>query len=282
MSFIKVGIYENLHFSKATTIINDKGSLELGFMSKMDDDAMLAAFRGNDTLEQSEGKFIVFPPNLVHFKDKVPKTAPELAADFTALRTYFLTYAKLFVTKEKAEAALGGAKMFDGLAIADSDLGKAIAQLTNETWMLKVYQNFSKKFIAFLATNGAFDGTTMFRHKFPRQSADKHYAGLPNSEYEIWVESMDVPKEASKVCWSEWEVKNNRTHGNPVASTKGKSAEKDTASAAALFNTPVDTAAAAPPDLFNEAPAEVSEKQDPAEVKSSAADLFQKKPETEA
>jgi len=115
--------------------------------------------------------------------------------------------------------------------------------------MKKVYVNFSNKFIAFLKAHHGMDGTLMFRHKFPRQSADKVYAGLGNSEFEIFVESMAVPKEASKIMWSEWEVKNNRNHGNPVATTKGKSQAKDAAKASSLFTKPAEPVTNAP-DLF--------------------------------
>jgi hypothetical protein len=251
MALIKVGIHENLTFSDKSQI-NDKGTLELCIKSVDDPNALLNAFTSSEAFTLMESSFRFYPPNMKDF-DQNMKTAAEIAQDVLKLRAQFLTYAKMVATKEEAEKALGGLAMFKGLGIPDDKVKGAIAMFNQEEFMKKVVTNLSTLFLEFLKAKKAFTGQILFRHKFLRQSKAKNYAVIPTSDFDTWVESMDIPKDASKIGFSEWEVKNGKDNPDPVSSDSSSSTAADANKASTLFAAPAATDPVADnsqPDLF--------------------------------
>jgi hypothetical protein len=239
MSLIKVGIHENLTFSKA--VINDKGTLELGIKTVEDPDALLNAFEGSGTFDKMESSFRFYPPSMKDF-DQVPKDSAALASEILKMRHQFIQYARLFATKEDVEDAIGGLNMFNGLGIPPEDIKKALAQFTNEDFLKNVVTNLGQIFADFLAEKNAFSGSVLFRHKFIRQSKAKNFATIPNSDFDVWVESMDIPSNASKISYSEWELKNGKDNPDPVASSDADTTVEDANKASALFSAEADDA----------------------------------------
>jgi hypothetical protein len=234
MALLKVGIHENLKLSEETCV-NDKGSLEIHIESAADaKDAIMDAFASNSTFSPMKGKLIMFPPNMKSF-DGIVKTPAEIASDLLKVRHQLMCYAKIYATNEKVEAAIGGMNMLQGLGIPEDELSSAVARLTNEEFMLKVNTNLSVKFVAFLNEVNAFKGGVKFRQKFLRQSKDKNYATIPNSDFDVWIESMDIPKSASKVAYSKWELDNKKNDPNPSAGDKAESSTEDSNKAKNLF-----------------------------------------------
>jgi hypothetical protein len=254
MALIKVGIHENLTFTDKTKI-NEHGTLELGIAVVQDPDSLLNAFEGNETFTAMESSFRFYPPSMKDF-DQVDKTAAEIGADILKLRHQLLTYAKLVATKEEAEKALGGLAMFKGLGIADDQIKKALSMLNQEDFMKKVVTNLCAQFVNFMKSKNALKaGAVLFRHKFLRQSKAKNFAVIPTSDFDTWVEPMDVPKAASKIAFSEWEIENGKNNPDPVSSTASESTTEDANKAASLFSTPTAPATdtATQPDLFKPA-----------------------------
>ena len=214
MGLIQVGIHENLKLSSDTKV-NEHGTVELVIESAGGGNAVLAAFTANTTFSPMKSSLRFYPPNMTTF-DKTVKTSTEIAADLLKMRYQFTQYALLFATKEKVEAAIGGLEMFKGLGIPDDQLPAAIERLTNEEFTHKVCTNLGTKFVAFLAANNAYSSAVPFRQKFLRQSKDKNYAIIPNSDYDTWIESMQIPKSASKIAYSKWEIENKKN--DPAAS----------------------------------------------------------------
>lgn len=233
MALLTVGIHENLVLG-ADSKINDKGTLELVIESVSDDSALLNAFKTNTTFDKMKGKIIFYPPMMSNY-DKTTKSAAEVAKDVLAMRHKFMEYGKLFATKDAVNAAIGDMQMFQGIGIADDALDTAPARLANEDFVKKVVTNLSTKFLNFLKKVDAFKGDVKFRHKFLRQSKDKNYPVVPNSTYEVWVESMDIPKSASKVEYSKWEIENNKNNPDPVVPDASQTKTEDVNKGKNLF-----------------------------------------------
>lgn len=244
---IPVGIHENLTLSKDTKI-NEHGTLELAIeQATNDDQAMLAALAGNSVIQgEMKSSFRFYPPTATTF-DGQPKTAADFAKELTVMRHQFMEYAKLFDTKENVEKALGGLAMFDGLGIPPEEMVKAFNALTKEEFRNKVVTNLSKKFLDFLKAHDAFNGTVKFRQKFIRQSKAKNFSTIPKSSFDTWIESMAIPKEQSKIAFTDYEKRQGYDNPDPVASSSAQSTE--TKKASDLFGTSGDIVTQ--PSLFS-------------------------------
>lgn len=236
MALIKVGIHENLMISDKTKI-NDKGTLELCIKAVQSPDALLDAFSSNETFNPMESSFRFYPPSMKDF-DQNLKTSAEIGQEILKLRHQLLTYAKLYATKEEAEKALGGLAMFKGMGIADDQIKKALTMFDQEEFVKKIVTNLCTLFVEFLKQKKAFSGKVLFRHKFLRQSKAKNYAVIPSSDFDTWVETMDIPKDASKIAYSDWEKENGKDNPDPVSSTPAASSAEDANKASALFSAP--------------------------------------------
>ena len=248
MALISVGIHENLKLSSDTKV-NDHGTLELAIESVQDTNALLNAFTNNTTFDSMKSSFRFYPPNLKDYDGNV-KTAPAIAQDLLKMRSQFMQYALLFGTEEEANVSIGGMQMFMDLGIAEENLAGAINQLTNEAFMKKVVTNLATKFVNYLKGKDAFSGVVKFRHKFMRQSKDKNYATIPNSTFDTWVEAMVIPKSASKVAYSKWEIDNKKNDGTAAASDKPvTTSAADLNKSKNLFGAPTGDVPAGQPNL---------------------------------
>lgn len=238
MALIKVGIHENLVLSDESKI-NDKGTLELCVKSVQDPNALLNAFENNTTFNEMKSSFRFYPPNMTDFEGRT-KTAPEIAQELLRMRHQLMQYALLYATKAEVETAIGGLAMFEGLGIPKEDMAKAINQFTDENFTKKVVTNLCTKFLEFLRSKNAFNGQVTFRQKFLRQSKAKNYATIPLSDFDVWIEPMSVPKDASKVAFTDYEIKNGKHLDHPVASTDAETSAEDANKAQQLFSAPAE------------------------------------------
>ena len=234
MSLITVGIHDNLMLSPKTQI-NEHGTLELVICSIQNANALLDAFEGNNIMDNMESSVRFYPPSLIDFSKK-QKTAAEIGNDLLKIRHQFMQYAKIYATTDKVEAAIGGLNMFEGLGIPPEDMKKTIAGLIKEEFLLKVMANLTKKFYAFLVQQNAFSGKVTFRQKFLRQSKDKNFISVPTSTYDIWIEPMTIPKEASKISYTKWEIDNKKNSSEQAIADAPM--VQPNVSASSLFSTP--------------------------------------------
>lgn len=249
MAYLKVGIHEDLILTPQTKV-NDKGSLELHIASKPDEDSMFNAFANNQSVEGLEGRIIFFPPNMNTFEG-VKKTPAELGKDVFMIIHKLKQYALLYGTEAEVNAALGGFAMFDGLVDTNSKelVKQALKNFVNEDFLNSVLKNLYNRFIMFIENANGFEDPRPFRQKFIRQSANKHYPTISNSDFDVWLESMDIPKEASQIGWSDWEIKNKKNDPTPVAASPSDTEEEETVNAENMFE---DDASSSQPDLFSE------------------------------
>jgi len=248
MAYLKVGIHEDLVLTPQTKV-NDKGSLELHISSKPDEDSMFNAFANNESVEGLEGKIIFFPPNMTTYEGPA-KTPAELGKDIFMVIHKLKQYCLLYGTEDQVNAALGGFAMFDGLVDTNNKelVKQALQNFTKEEFLLKVLGNLYSRFIMFIQSVNGFEEPRSFRQKFIRQSANKHYPTISNSDFDIWLESMDIPKEASKIKWSDWEIKNKKNDPTPVEATPVDTDEEETVNAENMFG---DEGSEDAPDLFS-------------------------------
>ena len=236
MALIKVGIHDNLILS-AESKINDKGTLELAIQSIQDPNALLNAFESNETFSEMKSSFRFYPPNMKDFEGRT-KTSAEVAQEVLRMRHQLIQYAMLFGTKEEVTEAIGGLAMFKGLGIPDDQIQNALTQFDQEEFTKKVVTNLCTRFLEYLRAKDAFNGKTPFRQKFLRQSKAKNYAIIPTSDFDVWIEPMDVPKEASKIAFTEYEIEKGKNLSHPVASTDSETSAEDANNAKSLFDAP--------------------------------------------
>jgi len=234
MAFIKPGIHENCKFG-AESKINDKGTLVLDIEVAPKD--IMSAFEGNDTLDTMRGSFMIFPPNVKGFEGE-DRSNTEIAEDLMKMRKLLLTYASLLGPKVHAEAAFGSTKMFEGIGITKEQIPQLIENFQNEKVVQKVSTNLQTLFLNYVKSLPTFT-TATFRHKFWRKNKKENFAIIPNNQLDVFVESMEVPQEATKIVWSEWEIKNKKNDPNPASADDTTAAPED---AQNLFDTdPAET-----------------------------------------
>ena len=235
MALINVGIWDNLIISDKSKL-SDKGGMDLVVKTIESPEAILAALTNNEVYSAMESNFKFFAINLTDFNKNVKSTA-DLVKDLTTLRYQLTSIAEVYGTKEVVEAAIGGMSMFEGLGIPPEDYGKAVAQLVQADFLKKIQDNLSSKFLAFMKANGGFNGVP-FRAKFPRSSKNKTFSGITKSPFDVWIEPMTIPKEQSKLAWSDYEIDQGLNHGNPIASDAVKTSVADVNKAKNLFKAP--------------------------------------------
>lgn len=235
--FLTVGIHENLVLDAATTKINDKGTLVIGIKQSEGEDDLLSAMESSEVMSKMSGNLMMFPPMGKTF-DGDAKTAADLVAEMLVMRHQLLQYAMIFTTKEKANAAIGGTRMFAdlGFDLNEKEIVKGcMARLTDETFRQSVATNLGKLFIELLNEVGAFTGEVSFRQKFLRASANKHYPSISTSSFDTWIEPMTVPKEQSKVAFTAYEISKKKNDPTPIAASSTQATPEVESKAASLF-----------------------------------------------
>ena len=210
MAYLGVGIHENVILDSKTGI-NEKGSLVLEFATKVDSNNMYAAFADGTEMEASSVGLIQFPFNMTNWEGKA-KTASEIGTDINNLKANLIDILSVFMTSDKAKAAIGIDVVFRGLGITPETQASLPQRLLNADFVATVYKNICN---AFIAAATPYFNTAAFRLKLRRTSKAKHYSSIPprTKFAETWIESMAVPKDQSKISWSKYEIDNGLNSG---------------------------------------------------------------------
>lgn len=244
MAYLGVNIHDNIILSSQLTLINDKGSLVVGFATNADTSDMLSAFDEGSNLERAENGIILFCPSIKGFDGKA-KTPTQVGQDLNNFKNTLVDILSVFMPVDKAKAALNTDVMFRGLGITKETQSTLATRLLDQNFIQAVYVNISN---AFLTEAKPFMDSIPFRVKLRRTSKAKNFATIPYKGQvpEVWIEPMTVPKTASQIAWSKWELDNGMNSGAKVETDT-----TDTAQAAA-----VATMFAAPPvpGVVSEAP----------------------------
>ena len=247
MAYLGVGIHENIVLNSETTKINDKGSLVIGLCSKTDPTNMFAAFDSGESIDKLENGLIQFCPNINTFDGKA-KTATQMGQEVNNFKNTLVDILTVFMTTDKAKAAINTEVMFRGLGITAETQAMLPTRLVDQKFIEAVYKNICS---AFIQTATPFMGTAPFRIKLPRTSKAKHFSRLPykGTVPEVWIEPMDIPAGVSKISWSKWELDNGMNDGTKVEADKPAEAS----AVAAMYAAP-PVAAAQPDTAFGNIP----------------------------
>lgn len=221
-NYLGVGIHSNIVLLSESQI-NDKGSLVIALGTKVDASNMLAAFDGGGDIEQSAASLIQWPIKLTDWEGKA-KTATQIGQELNNFKGMLVDILEVFMTSDKAAAAISAEVMFKGLGINAETQGTLPAKLLQEAFVTAVYTNIAN---AFLTAAQPFMDNTTFRVKLRRTSKAKHYAIIPPKGRfkEVWIEPMAVPETASAIKWSDYELKNGLNDGTKVEPEAGSAEE---------------------------------------------------------
>ena len=254
MAYLGVGIHENVVLSSKTAI-NDKGSIVLELETKTDATDLLGAFDSGESLEPDAVSLIMWPINMTNWEGKA-KSASEVGQDLNNLKNTFVDILEVFMTSDKAKAALGADAMFKGLGINAETQSTLPTKLLQEGFVKSVYTNICT---AFIEAAKPFMDTNRMRIKLRRTSTAKHYAMIPpRGKYkETWIESMEVPTSASQVKWSKYELDKGLNSGakaetDAVHATEAARVASMFDTPAAVPSTPIPPAPAATTNPFNQ------------------------------
>lgn len=218
---ITVGIHENVILSKV--MFNDKGRLTLvwrqvGEGQKEENDDPFAQMNAAEVIgTESNGSGIILWPfkrpddKAKDGKERTLKEIGELAnQDVIRLRDQLTLILQQYMTKDQIKWSI-----FDGTAMTKETYYEDIASQNN---LDVIYRNIGEQFMAMIQPYLDNDQFAM-RLKLVRQSTDKHFAKMPDRyiNQQPFIEPMEVPKEQSKVKWSDYEIKEKLNDGTPVS-----------------------------------------------------------------
>lgn len=211
---IHIGVNENVYLEKVS--LDDKNALELTFgeVGKVKPTSLFANVASDEVVENTDMSVRIFAPLPPKKEDMTEeKKVDLLVSDINKTKGILRHILMGYYTSEDLKGLW--AQSFAGLPIDEANFTKQI--LVKEI-LEGIHKNMARIFIEkikpFLG-----DQTRTFRLLLVRQSKDKHYAtfrGRFIDDNPFW-EDMQVPKEASKVKFTPWEIEQGLTHGIPVS-----------------------------------------------------------------
>lgn len=223
---VGVGINENVVLSKAEVITEaDKVSLSIVFREVAEAKSELSAFdqlAGAGTVETGSGNvgttIRVWPPlaPLPTTKEGAAKTlgtlAKESADNLGEIKNILFSILSCYMTSDKIVFS-----MFSGME----------SVITPETYEAKIadpliikaaFTNLANQFTA-MVTPFLDKNDCGVRLLLVRQSKEKHYATFRNRFVlqNPFIESAAIPKDASKIKFNAYELKNGLDKGDPIA-----------------------------------------------------------------
>lgn len=245
---IGVGINENVVISKASMNEKDRLVIELAYASETSnkgprnyfDESLTAGVEKSDTTLQLQ---ILGP--LVSKKDDQTreKKLDLLADDFKKLKNQLTQILQQYMLTEKIDITSFDIQYANTGITAENFNTVALEQEKAD----KRYSNICRRFIE-LITPFLGNSEYALRFKLLRQSKDKHYATIPNRYVaeQPFVERMDVPKDASNVKFTEWEIGQGLNSGVPTSTAGAETKDSTTGAPPSVASASPFAAATAP------------------------------------
>ena len=220
---IQVGIHENLILSKV--LVSDKGRLTL-FLRHLDEavntseeeEDPFAQMNAAEVIEKdsNSGGIILWPFKAPDTKnrdgsERTSKEMGELAnGDVMRLKNQLQQILEQYTIKDNIKWSV-----YDSTAMTKETYWEDIYSQNN---LDVIYRNICEQFMGMIQPFLDKNEYPM-RWKFARQSADKHYARIPDRyiKDQPFIEPMTVPKEQSRVKWSSYELKEKLNDPTPVS-----------------------------------------------------------------
>lgn len=214
---IQIGINENIFIESA--VLDEKGNIaisfaEVGAVGK-EKISYFDNIASDEVVETEFGMTIkLFPPlPPKEGNDRTEeKNVQMLTGDINKTKGILLHLLHGWMTTEELK---GKMDPFAGLPIDQNNFD---AQIQKKEILEGIHKNLGRAFTELIKPY-LKDEANPFRLLLVRQSTDKHYATLRGKyikENPFW-EPMSVPKEASKLKFTAYEIANGLDNGNPVA-----------------------------------------------------------------
>lgn len=218
---ITVGINENVVLEKVEITEKDKGTMAFTFRGVKEGAAEeLSAFDAlnSDGYTETGGDSLtirLFAPNKP-FEAKTDGTPVSLAdqqkmasANVAEKKNILFQILTIFVTSDKAKFDL-----YRGTGLDKDNFPTRILQ---ETTLQKIMSNMAEDFVTAI-TPFLDDDKHAVRLLLVRQSKTKHFADFRQKfvKDNPFIESMLIPKEASKLAFTKHEIANGLNDGSPV------------------------------------------------------------------
>ncbi len=207
---IKVGIHENVRWNKATK--NDRGTLVAGII-KESGDALAALDSTSDSSAASaeENDFLFFPPKATN-KDNQPDTAENNMTKIKEFKDQLNHILQNYMTSDKIKW-----DTLKGTGVTSENME---TRLTKQETLDIMYNNVVDQFIVMISpflTNP----NLKYRILLTRSSKAKHYPALRKRYLgeQPFMEPMTVPKAASALKYTKWELDNGFNNPDRVELT---------------------------------------------------------------
>lgn len=211
---LTVGIHENVVLSKATK--NDKGTLVVGFKKAEEIDLIAALNSANSSLEAPEQELLMFPPTIKNW-DGTLADGKEMLKKVNSFKEPLEHLLSPYLTSDKIKWNIFAG--IDGI-----DTTNLFAKLEDQETVNKIATNIVDDFIKMVTP--FLNNKKKFRLKLIRKN-NSRYSALPR--YAPFVESMDVPKESSKLKFTQYEIANKLNEPLTAEATTVSSAEAEEA-----------------------------------------------------
>lgn len=233
MSRIGVGINENVVLSKAS--FNDKGKLTLGFRyvrtgeEEEKEEDPFASMNAAEVIEDAPANLITIwgpkVPDAVNRTDNSTRTDKERAElandDIKKIKNQLQQILEQYMPVDSIK--------WDIFAATGMTKETYFSDLLSQNVLDQIYKNLGEQFIEMISPYLDKDELAV-RFKLRRQSKDKHYATIPDRylKESPFIEPMAVPKEKSRVKWSEYEKKNGLDSGERTITNADTDPVEDT------------------------------------------------------
>ena len=202
---LTVGIHENVLVSKAA--LNDQGTLEIEFTRKGKDDVMAALAGTAELTSDQDVNIRIYGQSVDYFGEK--RDGGQMLKLIVNFRNVLVELLGVFIDKPEINPTKGLTVTKENAKIMFTDQANVDTTYTN---IVGQFLEMIKPFVG--------DEKHLFRVKLPRRSKKSSFASLPN--FGPWVESMDIPKDSSKLKWSNWEITNGKNDPTPAKDTVTK------------------------------------------------------------
>lgn len=216
---IQVGINENVVLTEVK--LNDKNTLSFTFnelenLSNEKPNNPFDMINADEVVEVSNGTTVnIFQPNVSEKADVTEEKKIKMVSDdINKVKGIMFHFLKGWLPATEVKDII---KPFAGI---DIDANNYNQKILDKNVVAAIHKNMSQAFIN--AITPLLAEKKPFRLLLVRQSTDKHFAtfrGRYIEENQFW-ESMEVPKEASKLKFTPYEISMKLNDGTPVSKDK--------------------------------------------------------------
>ncbi len=226
---LEVGIHENVYLSPDTGL-TDKGALKIVLTkSQAENIDAFTAFTTGQSLATDDAGIIIFPPDTMNFEKTEKESSVNITKKVQVIEGQLKKILRIYMTEENVEKAVGEGKPYQGLGLNRDNFE---TKIKDDSFIAAVINNLGKLFLEACEANKLYGKGDGFRIKLIRTSKNKHYPKL-SAGFDTWIEGMDIPKEASKIKYSSYEITKGLNSSAQVASET--TAPKEAKNADALF-----------------------------------------------